>query len=332
MKTLKLILSFGFFAVLFSSCAHSDGYRQTATGKAGEIIVVISKADWESDTGGTIRDILAAEYPLLPQPEPKFTLVNIPQAAFTNIFQLHRNILTVTIEPEKEAQLITHENVWSKPQIVIAITAPDQQSATDLIKQNTERMINTYEQAERNRIIQSYKGIEEVNLRRLVNEQFGGSPYFPQGYSLKKQAEDFIWISYETIYVNQGIFVYKYPYSIDKPLTLQNIIAKRDEILRRNVEGMEKGSYMTTTKEQLDFLPQLSWMKYRDKNFAEVRGLWELANGFMGGPFICHSFYDNDGNVIVLEAFVYSPKYDKRNYFRQVESIIYSFEWNNTVQ
>ncbi|OUO36394.1 hypothetical protein B5F83_08905, partial [Muribaculum sp. An289] len=32
-------------------------------------------------------------------------------------------------------------------------------------------------------------------------------------------------------------------------------------------------------------------------------------------------------NVIVLLGFVYAPKYDKRNYLRQVESIMYSFEW-----
>jgi len=30
---------------------------------------------------------------------------------------------------------------------------------------------------------------------------------------------------------------------------------------------------------------------------------------------------------VVLEAFVYAPRYPKRNYLRQVESIIYSFEW-----
>lgn len=330
MKTIRLFLALTIATLMFTSCDHSDDYRQTSSGKAGEVIVVISKADWESDVGNTIRDILAAEYPLLPQSEPKFTLVNIQQPAFTNIFQLHRNILQVKIDTEaKESQMVSQENVWSKPQIVISVTAPDQESAAKLIRQNSERLNNLLEQAERSRIIQSYKKIEEPALRQMVSKTFGGSPYFPQGYSLKKQADDFIWISYETTYTKQGIFIYKYPYSSDKPLTLQNIVSNRDEVLRKNVEGQEKGSYMTTTKDQPDFQPRLSWIKYRDRNFAETRGLWELENGFMGGPFICHSFYDNDGNVIVVEAFVYSPRYDKRNYLRQVESIIYSFEWGN---
>ena len=64
------------------------------------------------------------------------------------------------------------------------------------------------------------------------------------------------------------------------------------------------------------------------RGYGEMRGLWEVHKDYMGGPFISHSFYSPDGkDIIVLEAFVYAPKYDKRNYLRQVESIIYSFEW-----
>jgi len=48
----------------------------------------------------------------------------------------------------------------------------------------------------------------------------------------------------------------------------------------------------------------------------------------MGGPFISHFHFDEQNyRVLVLHAFVYAPRYDKRNYLRQVESILYSFEW-----
>ncbi len=48
----------------------------------------------------------------------------------------------------------------------------------------------------------------------------------------------------------------------------------------------------------------------------------------MGGPFVAHSFYSKDNkDIITLFAWVYAPKYDKRQYLRQVESIAYSFEW-----
>ena len=47
--------------------------------------------------------------------------------------------------------------------------------------------------------------------------------------------------------------------------------------------------------------------------------------GQMGG-FVSHSFYSKDGSeVITVEAFVYAPKYNKRHYLRQVESLLYSW-------
>ena len=75
--------------------------------------------------------------------------------------------------------------------------------------------------------------------------------------------------------------------------------------------------------------PSIGYMKYKGLDFAEVRGFWEVQNDYMGGPFVSHVFYSRDGkDVIVLQAFVYAPKYDKRQYLRQVESVIYSFEWD----
>jgi len=77
-------------------------------------------------------------------------------------------------------------------------------------------------------------------------------------------------------------------------------------------------------------LPTVQSMSFRGLDFMQTRGFWEVEGDFMGGPFVSHSFYSQDGkDIIVLEAFVYAPKYDKRQYLRQVESLLYSFEWKN---
>ena len=63
-----------------------------------------------------------------------------------------------------------------------------------------------------------------------------------------------------------------------------------------------------------------------------MRGYWEVENDYMGGPFVSHAFFSRDGvDIIVAEAFVYAPKYDKRQYLRQTESILYSWDWDHTV-
>ena len=326
---LQLILALLFSITLLAGCKESGlQLKQSVSGKAGEIVVVANKVYWESEPGTLLRDILACDYPLLPQKEPSFTLINIPENAFTNIFQIHRNIIIVkTDEKLTEPKFIIQEDVWSAPQTVITIAAPDMAALTELIEKKREAIFNTFEQSERNRVIRNSKRYEEKSLRNIVAESFGGSPYFPTGYSLKKRTDDFIWISYESTYINQGIFVYKYPVKDSTTMTLEGLIAARNEVMEKNVPGMLEGSYMTTTMIR-EREPQLKWIKYKDRSFGELRGLWEVQNDYMGGPFVQHAFYDKDGkNIIVVEGFVYAPRYDKRNYLRQVESIIYSFDW-----
>ena len=89
--------------------------------------------------------------------------------------------------------------------------------------------------------------------------------------------------------------------------------------------GLFENTYMTTAEY---ITPTVEFIRYKGRDFAQTRGYWEVYNDFMGGPFVSHSFYNQGGSeIIVLEAFVYAPRYDKRQYLRQVESILYSFEW-----
>jgi hypothetical protein len=122
------------------------------------------------------------------------------------------------------------------------------------------------------------------------------------------------------------VFIYKIPYRDTLSLSLNNLIEAKNEVLKLNVPAMLDDSYMTTST-AVD--PELKWVKYKGNSFAEVRGWWDAQNDFMGGPFIMHAFYDPNGkDIIVLDGFVYAPSKDKRNLLRQVESFLYSFEWD----
>ncbi len=326
MRAFKLFL-FALVAFAATSCK-DDGtiVKQNVGGKAGEIIIVANKAEWESEPGNELRNILAAQYPYLPQSEPSYTLINIPHKSFTSLFEYHRNILILKVDQNLEAKYTAQEDVWAAPQTVILITAPTKEEAAKVIAENAERMFNTINQAERNRIMRNSKKYEDEGLRHLVAEKFGGSPYFPEGYLLRKQTDNFVWISYETTYINLGVFVYRIPYKDESSLKLENLMAATAEVMKDNVPGMVDNSYMTISSE---ITPGLSVMKYKNHNFMEMRGLWEVQNDFMGGPFVIHVFHDknNPGELIVVEGFVYAPRYDKRDYIRQVESILYSFDW-----
>ncbi len=297
------------------------------SGKAGEVIVVIDKGNWEGAVGNVLRDSLAKETPFLPQREPLFGLVNVPKNAFTNMFQIHRNIIVVNIDNSvTEPGVVIRKDVWATPQTVIYINAADNEAAVKLIEENSALMTTTIEQAERDRIIRNIKKYEELKLAPVVTEMIGGSPHFPSGYKLKKRTSDFIWIEYAIQDVTQGILIYKYPVvEGEQMLSLDSILENSNEMLKNNVPGMFENTYMTTSTAAR---PGIEYKRYKGLEFAEVRGFWEVYNDYMGGPFVSHAFYSQDGQeVIVLEAFVYAPKYDKRQYLRQVESVIYSFEW-----
>ena len=329
-RILKYIVLALAAAAVLTSC--SEEKRKKAllpniSGKAGEVIVVINKADWEGAVGTALRDSLACDCPFLPQREPLFNLVNVAPSGFGSMFQVHRNIILINISSSvTDPGVVYRKDVWAAPQTVINVNAVDAETAVSLIVANSADMAATFEQAERDRIIRNTKKYEELALAPEVSEVFGGSPHFPSGYKLKKKTEDFIWITYDTQFTQQSILVYKYPVvEGQEMMSPANLIAANGKMLKDNVPGMFENTYMIISPIAT---PSVKYLKYKEHQFAEIRGLWEVHNDYMGGPFVTHAFYSPDGQeMIMLQAFVYAPKYDKRHYLRQVESVLYSFEW-----
>ena len=212
-----------------------------------------------------------------------------------------------------QIERLTRDNISLEDRI-----AELEEDGKDLLARNAE-------QAERDRVIQNTMLYEESTIAKEVKEVIGGSPHFPSGYKLKTKTEDFVWVADVKQYTQQGVFIYKYPALPEDNFTMENIIAKRNEVLQANVPGMFDNTYMTTAEY---ITPTVQFVKYKGREFAETRGYWEVHRDYMGGPFVSHSFYSQDGSeIIVVEAFVYAPRYDKRQYLRQVESLLYSFEW-----
>ena len=296
------------------------------SGKAGEVLVVIDRAQWEGNLGTAIRDVLADDCPYLAQREPLFTVSNVPTNTFNNMFKVHRNILIVNINPQNQSSgMVYRSNQWAQPQVVAQINAYDEEGALELFQQNSAIVAEYFEQAERDRIISNAKLYEEVSLREPVEKLTGGTIYFPSGYKLRKATDSFVWIADEKAHTSQAVLIYKYPADQKDPFTRDNIIAVRNQVMKDNVPGPSDGTYMTTSTA---IEPTTHYLRFHGREFAETRGFWEVYGDFMGGPFVSHSFYSPDGQyIIVLEAFVYAAIYDKRQYLRQVESLLYSFEW-----
>lgn len=329
MKKIQIFLAICAVAFSAVSCRNaSEKLLPNVSGKAGEVLVVAEKAWWSGHVGTILRDSLTADCPYLPQKEPLYSLITVTPSNFNQMFQIHRNIIMLNINAGVSVPGVVYKkDKWSHPQIVITVNAADQDSATALLEENMHQIIATLEQTERDRVVANTRRYQEAKLVPVVREFTGGGEMvFPSGYQLKKRTEDFLWISYETTYVQQGIFISKYPSTHKKSeLSSKALVDQRNTLLKNNVPGMFEGTYMTTSR---IITPSVKYAAYKGIKFAELRGFWDVEGDFMGGPFVSHTFYNRDGSeLICIEAYVYAPKYDKRLYLRQIESLLYGFEW-----
>ena len=316
---------FGVLAIVTGCKSNNRSLLPNVSGKAGEVMVVIEREDWEGAAGVAIRESLADDTPYLAQREPLFNLSNVPPGSFNNMFKMHRNLLLVSVNPQNASNGVVYKsNVWARPQAVVQINAADSEEAGNLFKESSQTIAEFFEQSERDRIIENSKIYEEKELQEPLKDLTGGCLHFPTGYRLKKWTDSFVWIADEKQYTMQTVMAYKFPVRKDA-FSAANLVAERDSVMQANVPGMFEGSYMTTSTA---IEPVAKSLRYRGRDFVELRGFWEVHGDFMGGPFVSHAFYSPDGkDIIVLEAFVYAPRYDKRQYLRQVESLLYSFEW-----
>ena len=76
---------------------------------------------------------------------------------------------------------------------------------------------------------------------------------------------------------------------------------------------------MTTYEE---YIPKEREINLKGNYAKELRGLWHVQGDFMGGPFVSYSMVDEHRNrVITIDGYVYAPKFDKREYLRQLHAL-----------
>jgi hypothetical protein len=255
-------------------------------------------------------------------------LINIPHEAFGDIFKTTRNLVIAHIgESIDDVGVQFQRNVHAYPQSVLVINAKNREQFVQLFNEKEDKIVGFFVGAERDRLKLNYSRYHEVEVSNATKKRFGLDINVPPGFKIAENKENFMWLRYETPEISQGILIYSYPYEDDSTFTPDYMIAKRNVFLKNNVPGPLEGSYMTTEKE----VPVIYQVFKRDGNYsAEMRGLWKVENDFMGGPFVSLSMLDLLNNrIITLDAFVYAPRKDKRNYIRQVESMIYSSSFIN---
>lgn len=324
---------------LITACDESTKvYLPGYSGRSGEVIVVMDTRLWNGETGEIVQDFLEESVLMLPQAEPYFDIIHLHPKDFSRVFRSHRNILMITFDSDtldSKTKIEVGRDRWASHQLVIQAKSGNLQNLKTSLKNNGERIVELFNEIERERIVDKWMKRQNESEVAKLKEEHNLFLAIPSDAHIAKQEDNFIWIKRDRVHfkgsskhdVNQGIFIYFFPYESDSLFERQSIVQRRDNLLKRYVPGPSEGSYMQTFfEEEFDvFYPVANEVNFRGNYGVELRGLWNVHNDYMGGPFISLTTYDTLNNRLVgIEGYVFAPRFDKREYLREVEGVIYS--------
>lgn len=294
-------------------------YSGRTTASAPYELLVVANKEWlKTPTGMTLADVVTSEIPGLPQVEPCFRMTAINPASFNNTFKVYANIITAEVSKKYAApELKIARDVYAHPQIIMAIYAPDNASFVKLVSDNKEKILSVFVDAELTREREYLTRVHSGKVLAQAKKQFGCTIYAPKDISAVKVGKDFFWASSDGRDNKLNVCMYSYPYTSTETFTLDYFLQKRDSFMMENIRGEHDNRYMATDRRAV-----MSRNIEIDGRFVqEVRGLWQMENDMMGGPFVSYAQVDTVNNrVLVAEGFVYAPEKTKREFIREMEA------------
>lgn len=316
-----------FLIVLSTICLIScktKTYSPSSKGAPYDVFVVMDTNKWNGELGLAFKKILSQTVPMLNQPEPMFRVASFPKKDFQRLTKLGRTIIIVQSDNKfQSTQMQATYDLYAKPQIVITVTGPTDTAIINYVALKGNALKTVINMFERDRFVESTQNNFNGELSNLIQQKFDFKLTLPIEYKLRVNVPDFLWISNELPVVSQGVVIYSYPYEGQNTFTLNKMIENRNKFVNKYIPGPSEGSFMTTASEDVAER-QIRKLMINGREWYEIRGFWDVENDYMGGPFISYSTLDTRTNrVIVIDNYLYSPKKPKRNFYRQLENIVY---------
>ncbi|HHB79803.1 MAG TPA: DUF4837 family protein [Saprospiraceae bacterium] len=351
---LLVMLSFGIF-----SCAsepnkgayHSlNGARQKGIGEIDDIVVISDNSLWNTALKDTFEYYFESPYLLLPQPEAVFRLKHF---SYNDIMAkpLRKKFLTMLVladmsdtdSPESKMALkdlgearikellsspvagfATAKNKWAENQLIIYLVGDSQEDLERAIAIKFPAIAAKVRQHDQPKIHKRafYNGTNAAAME-LIKDTFGISIQIPSDFIASKvRNHELIWIRKETNKTSSSLIVSRIPYTSQKQLnpdTLKNYV---NAIGKKYIASREEGSYFAINDHDLPLIKNT--VNFNGHSVIEIRGIWELENDYMGGPFIAYLVPNpnKSDELLLLLGFIYAPQKEKKSYVEDLEEII----------
>lgn len=314
-KCLRLLL----LTAIVALCSCSGGPQSLlpkSGGRPYEVLLVAS----DRRCAAVVDSVLTQDMPSLPQREPMFDVSLIDSTRFNQTTRLARCIVIVTVNPAvfTSTRIRYEKNVWARPQLVVYVNTPSASQLSQYMAKAGHRFTSLLTRAEINTAISTLRAGSNRKAESSIRHMFGWNMLIPAEMKAGKTGRNFIWLSDNRPDRMRNICVYSYG---GTTLDAHRALAARDSVMRLNIPGELDGMYMQTTPGSVT-----AGLATEDGRTVMIsRGLWEMRNDAMGGPFVSYSVVDSaNSRIIVAEAFVYAPGTNKRNLIRSAEAALYT--------
>ena len=303
--------------LLLSACSqdHTKVIPES-TGKTNTILLIMDNQDWKTEVGDSIRKYFAAEYSDLPQSEPIFSLQQAGFDLYNGIYKRVKDILIVKQGDNPGIRYYTDKD--AKPQQIVVIEGKNENEVKELISKNAPK------------IVQIFNDFEVANLQHRhrksllddtdIQKELGIRIEIPSFFNLVDHQDHFFWFRRDLKNGEQDILLYSVPLRDTLDFSGDKVICNRDSIGEKYIPGPSDGTFMKSVE---TISPSQKMLSIDHHKAIESRGLWDMKNDFMGGPYVNYTILDKKHKrMIVGEGFIYAPAIDKRDYIVQLEAIL----------
>ena len=314
-----------FFVLLFiiSSCKEKSNYKYLpeSIGQVQSILVVMEEDLWESAVGDSVRKAFTSPIKGLAVAEPAHHIQYIPPSVFKGTVKQNRTVLAVGLDSLSLAHI--KKDVYARPQLIGVVKGLDQADLMQQFQAKKGDFITAFKALEIEQTQQRFK--RSLNQEKGIENLLGVGLDIPSAYRLGMHTESFAWIDRAIPSGSSNIIAYALPYnSFNSPDTfIEDIVAARDSVVKIHIPGPDVPGKTTYMKTETVFMPYVTPAEIAGYKGVEIRGIWDIQNYPMAGPFVAYILNDPDQDrKIVLEGFVFAPNKEKRTLLFELEAII----------
>lgn len=319
-----------------------------AFGKINSLYVLADSTLWVDGAQDSVAFFFESPYLILPNPEPIFDVRHIePYNLRENpTLQQLRNYIVLADLSQKESpttkmvledlndakiQQVKEEgfgtavarNKWATGQQLIyligrnhaELLAGMSTAYPAVVKRIAER------ENERIKVTTYFRGINRM-LGEKVAARTGATLDVPGGYDLVPvEAENFAWLRKETRNGSLNIMATRVPYQDKSQLTKEGLKDIRNMLGREYVSTTLDSSFMKVNDRDLPLF--VSTTELNGHYALEGRGIWEMENDFLGGPFVSYLINDEaNKQLVMVDGFVLAPGRKKRELMEELVQVL----------